>query len=68
MTKVSSSDQINMPQNLKVFCWLILRRLLWQVPDYFQLKTEIFHVSMFPLLFSMKFDTELENYQYDSFK
>ena len=37
-------------------------------PDYFQLKTAICPVSMFLLLFSMKFGTELDNYQYDSFK
>ena len=37
-------------------------------PDYFWLKTAIFPVSVFLLLFSMKFGTELENYQYDSFK
>ena len=37
-------------------------------PDYFRLKTAIFPVSVFLLLFSMKFGTELENYQYDSFK
>ena len=37
-------------------------------PDYFLLKTAVFPVSVFLLLFSMKFGTELENYQYDSFK
>ena len=37
-------------------------------PDYFWLKTAIFPVSVFLLLFRMKFGTELENYQYDSFK
>ena len=37
-------------------------------PDYFRLKTEVFPVSVFLLLISMKFGTELENYQYDSFK
>ena len=37
-------------------------------PDDFWLKTAIFLVSVFLLLFSMKFGTELENYQYDTFK
>ena len=37
-------------------------------PDYFWLKTAIFPVSVFLLLSSMKFGTELENYQYDNFK
>ena len=37
-------------------------------PDYFWLKIAIFPASVFLLLFSMKFGTELENYQYDSFK
>ena len=37
-------------------------------PDYFWLKTAIFPVSVFLLLFYMKFGTELENYPYDSFK
>ena len=37
-------------------------------PDYFRLKTVIFPISVFILLFSMKFVTELENYQYDHFK
>ena len=37
-------------------------------PDYFRLKTAILPTSMFLLLISMKFGTELENYQYDSFK
>ena len=37
-------------------------------PDYFRLKTAVFPVSVFLLLFSMKFGTELENYQYDSLK
>ena len=37
-------------------------------PDYFRLKTAVFPVSVFLLLFSMKFGIELENYQYDSFK
>ena len=36
--------------------------------DYFWLKTGIFPVSVFLLLFSMKFGTEFENCQYDSFK
>ena len=37
-------------------------------PDYFRFKTAIFPVSVFLLLFIMKFGSELENYQYDSFK
>ena len=37
-------------------------------PVYFLLKTAIFSISVFLLLFSMKFDTELENDQYDNFK
>ena len=37
-------------------------------PDNFWLKTAIFSVSVFLLHFSMKFGTELENYQYESFK
>ena len=37
-------------------------------PDYFRLKTAIFPVLVFALPFSMKFGTELENYQYDSFE
>ena len=37
-------------------------------PDYFRLKTVIFPVSVFLLLFSMNIGTELENYWYDSFK
>ena len=37
-------------------------------PDYFRLKTAILPVSVFLLLFSMKFCTEFENYQYESFK
>ena len=37
-------------------------------PDYFLLKTEIFPISVFLLLFSMKFHTELENDQPDSFQ
>ena len=36
--------------------------------DYFWMKTAIFPVSVSLLLFSMKFGTELKNYQYDSFK
>ena len=35
-------------------------------PDYFLLKTAIFPISVFLLLFSMKFHAELENYQHDS--
>ena len=35
--------------------------VLWQGPDYFLLKTAIFPISVFLLLFSMKFGTELEN-------
>ena len=35
--------------------------------DYFWLKTVVLPVSVFLLLFSMKFGTELENYKYDSF-
>ena len=34
-------------------------------PDYFQLKTAILPISMFLLLISMKFGTELENYEYE---
>ena len=37
-------------------------------PDYFLLKTEIFSISVFLLLFSMKFHSELENDQPDSFQ
>ena len=38
-------------------------------PDYVLLKKKaIFHISVFLLLFSMKFGTELENDQYDSFE
>ena len=37
-------------------------------PDYFLLKTAIFRISVFPLLFSMEFGTELNNDQYGSFK
>ena len=37
-------------------------------PDNYLLKTAIFPVSVFLLIFSMKFGNELENYQYDSFK
>ena len=37
-------------------------------PHYFRLKTAIFPVSVFLLLFGKKFGIELENYQYDSFK
>ena len=48
---------------------IILRRLMARVHITFGLKTAaIFPVSVFLLLFSMKFGTELENYQYDSFK
>ena len=36
--------------------------------DYFLLKTAIFPISVFLLLFSMKFHTDLENYQHDSFQ
>ena len=37
-------------------------------PDYFLVKTEVFPTSVFLLLFNMKFGTELENDQYDSFR
>ena len=37
-------------------------------PGYFRLKTAVFPVSMFLLLFRMQFGTEVENYQYDSSK
>ena len=37
-------------------------------PDNVLLKTAIFPMSVFLLLFSMKFHTELENYQHDSFQ
>ena len=37
-------------------------------PDCFLLKTAIFPISVFLLLFSMKFHTELENDQHDSFQ
>ena len=37
-------------------------------PDYFRLTTAIVPVSVFLLLFSMKFGAELKNYQYDSFQ
>ena len=36
-------------------------------PDYFLLKTVTFPISVFLLLFSMKFHPELENNQHDSF-
>ena len=50
------------------------KEMLWpsygKGPDYFPLKTVFFPVSVFLLLFGMKFGIELENYhdQYDSFK
>ena len=37
-------------------------------PDYFLLKTAIFPILVFLLLFSMKFHTELENDQHDIFQ
>ena len=37
-------------------------------PGYFLFKTAIFPISVFLLLFRMKFSTELENDQYDIFK
>ena len=45
-----------------------LRLLMARVQITFGSKTAIFPVSLFLLLFSRKFSTDLENYQYDSFK
>ena len=51
-----------------VFRLLHTQAFYGEGPDYFWLKTAISPVSVFLLLFSMKFATELENYQYDSFE
>ena len=41
--------------------------VLWKGSRLLSVENSDFYVSVFLLLFSMKFGTELENYQYDSF-
>ena len=48
--------------------WICSQASYGKGPDYFWLKTAIFPVSLFLLLFSMKFGIQLGKYEYDSFK
>ena len=69
---LSSCDTIVTMRKVKALAFVLdhdrLRRLMARGPDNVLLKKAILLISVFLSHFSMKFGTELESDQYDSFK